>query len=211
MIMPDPRVEEIWAITEFLLIKHLPDDTKSRGNYLPLLKMAVKEDPYSARDRYYLARELWFHNKYQDSIREWEHYLGMPNATWYHERCYAQRILSQCYQALGKSKESLEAARNAVKEAELIREPWVNLAEICQKQAKWGESFYAATQALSITHRDYAYTSDESVWGSKPYDLAAIAAYYLGYKDIAKELGMEAYTREMDNPRLRENLSWYSK
>jgi tetratricopeptide (TPR) repeat protein len=135
----------------------------------------------------------------------------MPTATWYHERCYAQRILSQCYQALNKSKESLDSARNAVKEAENLRESWVNLAEICQKQSKWRESFYAATQALSITYRDYAYTSDESVWGAKPYDLAAIAAHYLGYKEQARELGMEAWTRDMANPRLKTNLEWYSK
>ena len=211
MIEPDPRTGDVWATTEFLLIKHLPDDAKSRGNYLPLLDMAVREDPYSARDRYYYARELWFHNQYEDSIREWTHYLSMPGATWYHERCYAQRILSQCYQAVGKHSESIKAARMAVNEAELIREPWVNLAEICQKQSKWHESFYAATQALSITHRDYAYTSEESVWSAKPYDLAALAAHYLGYKEQAREFGMEAWTRDMTDPRLQKNLEWYSK
>lgn len=211
MIYPDPRRDEIWAITEYLLIKHLPDNTKSRSNYLNLLKMAVLEDPYSARDRYYYARELGFNRQYQDSAREWQHYLGMPNATWYHERSYALRALSRAYQELGQYELSLDSARNAVKEGENLRENWVNLAEICQKQAKWRESFYAATQALSINKRDYAYTSEESVWGSQPYDLAAIAAYYLGYKDMAKELGIEAWTRDMANPRLKSNLDWYSK
>jgi hypothetical protein len=57
MIFADPRTPETWATTDFLLIKHLPDDSKSRSSYLPLLEAAVKETPHDHRDSFYLARE----------------------------------------------------------------------------------------------------------------------------------------------------------
>ena len=209
MIYPDPRHTEVWARTEKLLIQHLPDDSKSRSNYLDLLLADNLEKPTDPRAQYYLARELGYTYNWAESAEKWEIYLKNPLATWCHERCYAQIKLSICYQNLGNTTQALEAARNATKEAEFIREPWVNLAEITQKQKKFAESFYAATMALSITERCYVYTSDESVWGSRTYDAAAIAAHYTGLNGLALEYGMMAHTLNPEDPRLKSNLEWY--
>lgn len=211
MIYPDPRVPEIWATTDFLLIKHLPDPTKSRSNYLPLLKTATQENPYCARDAYYYARELFFTRQYQASIDEWTRYIKMPDAVWYHERCFALRTMGKCLDSLGRGTEAMEAFRNATKEAQNIREPWVDLAESCQKNKEWQESFAAATRAINITNRDYAYTSDETVWTARPYDAAALAAYYLGLKDLAKKYGQQALDLNPTDPRLIQNMTWYCK
>jgi glycosyltransferase involved in cell wall biosynthesis len=211
MIFPDPRTPEVWATTDFLLIKHLPDNTKSRSNYLPLLEAGTKEDPHNSRDAYYLARELFFNNQWQASIDEWNRYLKLPTATWYHERCFALRTLAKCYGSLGLVAEELEAAEKASKEGKKLRENWVLLAEIYQKRGEWRESFAAATTALNIKERDYAYTSDETVWGSRTYDAAAIAAYYLGLKTSAIKYGQQALDLDPANPRLIQNMMWYSK
>jgi hypothetical protein len=73
----------------------------------------------------------------------------------------------------------------------------------------WNECFYAANQALIITERIYVYTADPEVWGSKPYDLAAISAWYMGLKEKALEYGQKAVEIEPSNTRLLENLEWY--
>ena len=211
MIEADPRTPEVWATTDFLLIKHLPDDTKSRSDYLPLLKAAVTENPYDSRDAYYYARELFFNGQWQASIDEWQRYLKMPTATWYHERCFAHRTLAKCYGSLGMGAEELESAQMASKEGKNLRENWVLLAEIYQKRKEWRQSFAAATTALNITQREYVYTSDESVWGSRPYDAAAIAAYYLNKPILAKRYGKQALELNPNDPRLAKNLEWYSK
>ncbi len=39
--VPDGRITEVYADTDQLLVSHHPDPTKSRGQYLPLLRMAV--------------------------------------------------------------------------------------------------------------------------------------------------------------------------
>jgi glycosyltransferase involved in cell wall biosynthesis len=211
MIFPDPRTPEVWATTEFLLIRHLPDETKSRANYLPLLEAGAKEDPYNARDAYYLARELFFNCRYEESVKEWQRYLKLPGATWYHERCFALRTMAKCYGSLGMGTEELDSAINSTKEGQNLRENWVLLAEIYQKRKEWRQSFAAATTALNIQVRDYAYTSDESVWGSRAYDAAAIAAHYLALKKSAIKYGQQALDLDPANPRLVQNMAWYSK
>lgn len=211
MIFPDPRTPETWATTDFLLIKHLPDDAKSRSNYLPLLAADVQHDPNNSRNAYYYARELFFTGQYQKSIEEFNRYLKLPTATWYHERSFAYRTIAKCYDSLGRVAEAILAAEIAVKEAKKLREPLVLLSELHQKQRNWRESYAAALEALNIHERDYAYTSDETVWGSRTYDAAAIAAYYLGMKDSAKSYGQQALDLDPQNPRLRQNMEWYSK
>jgi tetratricopeptide (TPR) repeat protein len=211
MIFPDPRTPEVWATTDYLLIKHLPDDTKSRSNYLPLLKAATEENTYNSRDAYYYARELFFVRDYEASIKEWQRYLKMPEAVWYHERCFAYRTLAKCYSSLGRGAEELEAAKNATKEGKNLRENWVLLAEIYQKRQEWRDSFAAATTAVNIKERDFAYTSEETVWGSRTYDAAAIAAHYLGLKDSARKYGQQALDLNPTDPRLIQNMEWYSK
>ena len=94
-------------------------------------------------------------------------------------------------------------------EAPHSREPWVYLANSCYNKQLWNECFYAATQALAITERRWVYTADPSVWGSKPWDLAALSAYYLGFKDRALEYGLKAVELEPTNERLVNNLKYY--
>jgi len=211
MIYPDPRSPEVWATTDFLLITHLPDDSKSRGNYLSLLEADVKQNPHSSRNTFYLGREYFFAGQYQKSIDTFIYYLDMPESTWYHERSFALRTMAKCHQSLARLHEAKVVAEIATKEAKNLRENWCLLAEIAQKQEDWRLSFASATRALNIHQRDYAYTSDESVWGSRPYDAAAIAAHYLGLKDSAKKYGQQALDLDPENPRLQSNMSWYSK
>jgi len=62
---------------------------------------------------------------------------------------------------------------------------------------------------LSISYRPEFYTNDNTVWGEKPYDLAALAAWNLGLKDKAVEYGEQAVALSPDDARLKDNLEWY--
>ena len=46
---------------------------------------------------------------------------------------------------------------------------------------------------------------------AKPYDLAAIAAYYLGLKQEAIKYGEKAVELESSNERLIKNLEYYKE
>jgi hypothetical protein len=135
----DKRIEEVWAHTHKLLVRHLPDPTKSRGQYLDLLALSVKEDPVCPRNAFYYARELSFARKWEESIKECERYLALPGATWQNERCYAYRVMGQCYEGLGNPLAAEGAFQKAAAEAPNTREPWCQMAMLYYRQGRWAE------------------------------------------------------------------------
>ena len=205
----DKRITEDFAYTDKLLVSHYPDDTKSRGQYLDLLKLSVEEDPYCPRNAWYYARELYYYREWDKAIERIEKYLDMPNSLWKAERSYAMRVMSECYNAKGDKQAAEEWLHKAAVEDPTARESWIALADLTGNQHRWAESFAYAMKALSITHRVYVYTSDPNAWGYRPHDLAAIAAYRLGLTDIAIEQGKLALSFAPDDERLKANMDWY--
>lgn len=205
--VPDLRTNEVYAQTDMLLVIHKPDPTKSRGQYMDLLKVAVTEDPRCPRNAFYYARELTFYSRWQEAVDALNKYLAMPEATWQNERCYAMRLMGKCYEELGW--DGLAWLRKACAEAPNTREPWVELAIVCYRRGMWEECFAAASTALKIKDKELVYTMDPSVWGAKPHDFLAIAAYHLGFKELAIEHGEKAVALEPHDERLVKNLAFY--
>jgi tetratricopeptide (TPR) repeat protein len=204
--IPDPRTTEVWADTDMLLVSHHPDPTKSRGQYLDLLAMSVKEDPRCPRNAFYYARELSFYGRWQDAIDALNKYLGMPEATWANERCYAMRVMGKCYSELGNMWEAEKWYRMASGEAPNTREPWCELAMLMYRQGRWPDCYAAAMRALEIKDKALVYTADPEVWGHMPHDLASIAAWHMGLKDVSVEQAKLAVQCSPDDLRLRSNL-----
>jgi tetratricopeptide (TPR) repeat protein len=207
---PDARVKEVYAHTDMLLVTHHPDPTKSRGQYMDLLELSVKEDPSCPRNAFYYARELTFHRRWVDAIVALHKYLENPNANWANERCYAMRVMAQSYEALGDRAQAQVWLEKATKEAPNTREPWVELADLARRTEQWKVSYDCAKQALTIKDKALVYTMDPSVWGAKPHDLLALAAYHLGNYNEAVEHGTLAVELEPSDERLKRNLEFYS-
>lgn len=209
VLRADGRITERFAYTSKLLVSHHPDATKSRGQYLDLLRLSVEEDPNCPRSAWYYARELYYHFRWDEAAQAILRYLDMPGANWVSERCYALRTLSECL----VKKDDITGAEvillQAVSEGPLIRENWVALAELMYSQNRWEECFAYANRALRITIRLNDYTVDPNSWKDKPYDLAAISAYRLGLKDVAIKHGRDACILSPEDKRLSENLQWY--
>lgn len=205
----DSRIQEIYAHTDMLLVSHHPDPTKSRGQYLDLLKLAVTEDPRCPRNAFYYARELTFYGKWEEAVEALNKYLAMPEATWENERCYAMRLLGRTSEELGRWDEAMKWFRRAIAEASGTREPWVDLAMHCYRRQMWDDCYSAATSALRIKDKQLVYTCDPEVWGWKPHDLAAISAWHLGLVDEATKHGEEACKLGPEDARLAANLCFY--
>jgi len=207
--VPDVRTDEVWAHTDMLLAVHKPDPTKSRGQYMDLLHVAVTEDPRCPRNAFYYARELTFYSRWQEAVDALNKYLAMPEATWQNERSYAMRLLGKSYDELGW--DGIGWYRKACAEAPNTREAWCDLAMACYRKSMWQECFAAASNALAIKDKELVYTMDPSVWGSKPHDLLAISAHHIGLKDLALEHGQIAVDLEPNNERLIKNLEFYKE
>lgn len=198
-----PTIDEVqeWCALE---IHHFPDHTKSRGQYFPLLELAVAEDPEDDRNSHYLAREYYFHNQYDKSEAEFKRHLTLPKATWPAERAQSCRYLY-------KITNDPAWLQQAVKEDPVRREPRVDLAMHYYQNFDWENCFEAAREALKIEERPLDYISEAFAWGSTAHDLAAISAYNLGYYQEARYHGMEALKISPYDDRLVDNLKLYEE
>lgn len=207
----DKRITEVYANTEMLLVSHHPDPTKSRGQYLDLLELSVKEDPACPRNAFYYARELSFRCDWQKAIDECNRYLNLPGADWQNERCYAYRVMGRCYDALGDWTKAEASFQKSAAEAPNTREPWCELAMLYYRQQRWAESYAASMRALSIKDRALVYTCDPAVWGHFAHDLASISAWHMGMMDQALEQAQMACIASPNDDRLRANLDMIKK
>lgn len=203
---PDGRITEIWADTDMLLAVHKPDPTKSRGQYLDLLKLSVEEDPRCPRNAFYYARELTFYKRWEEAIVALKRYLAMPEAIWGNERCYAYRLIGHGHLAAGRWYDAEVAYKNACNEAPYTREPWCDLAKFYYFQKRWPDCYAASMRALEITEDPKVYTCDPAVWGHWAHDLAANAAWQMGMREVALAQARLALEKTPDDPRLQNNV-----
>ena len=202
VLVPD-GIEEVQAWTQ-LEIHHHPDSTKSRGQYFPLLELAVAEDPEDDRNAHYLAREYFFHGRYDEAEAEFRRHLMLPRAKWPPER-------AQSYRYLYKITRNPQLLKVAVMEDPERREAYVDLAYHYYAREEWEECLSWAKKALAITEKPLAYLIESAAWGDLPHDLAAVAAYNLGFYQEAKHHGMEAVKLSPYDARLNRNLKLYEE
>lgn len=185
-----------------LEIHHHPDAGKSRGQYLPLLELAVREDPDDDRNAHYLAREYFFAGRMEEAQAEFQRHLDLPTAVWGPERAQSCRYL---YKITG----DVAWLRAAIREAPDRREPWVEMAQAAYDSSDWADCLQSAVAALRIKERPLEYLTEDFAWGALPHDLAAIAAYRLGYVHEARFHGLEAIRLAPYDDRLVANYRWY--
>jgi tetratricopeptide (TPR) repeat protein len=208
-VTSDNRIAEVWAYTDMILVTHHPDNNKSRGQYLPLLEMSVKEDPNSTRNMLYYGRELTYYNKWDEAIDTLKKCLVMTDALCLADCAYVMRLLGKSYSSLERSDESIYWYRRSIAEYPDTRESWIELAWECYNHSQWEECFAYAGRALSIKESVFMYSMDASAWGARPHDIYALAAHTLGLKDIAIKHGTIAIELSPDDERLKSNLVYY--
>jgi glycosyltransferase involved in cell wall biosynthesis len=205
----DSRITEQYANSDMVIMAHQPDKGKSRGLYMDMLEMAIKENPDCTRSIFYYARELFYYGRWADAIVQFEKYLKQPNATWNAERCYSLRIIGECYENSGDSRNAESFFLKACAEYPEVRDPWLSLARYYYKKKEWSECYGAIMRLLKITNRNYEYVALPDCWGHEPYDLAALACWNLHMRDDAVAYGQSALDRNPDDARLKDNLAWY--
>ena len=199
------RIEEVqgWCNLE---IHHYPDSSKSRGQYLPLLELSVKEDPTDDRNAYYYARELFFNARYQEAQEEFKRHLSLPKAVWPPERAASMRYIAKC-----GTEDAEKWFRLAIKESPGRREPIVELAGYFYEKSDWENCKQQCLEALDIKEKPLDYLCEDFAWGCLPYDYLAISCYYLGDKENALTYGKKAVDLNKTDQRLLENLKFYSQ
>lgn len=203
----DPRKTEVKACTDMLVVTHHPDPTKSRGQYLDILKLGALEDPHCHRNLFYYGRELYFYRHWAECIPVMLKFLANPKATWNSERSYAMRIIGKCFSGLNKPNDALTWYKKAANEEPTARESWYELAGAYYLRKDWEACLNACKSGIAITAPLLTHTANPIVWKEPLYDLASIAAWNLGRKDEALDYCKTAAKIAPADARIAANLA----
>ena len=200
-----------WPVAEApeIVLEHHPDHGKSRGGYLRLLELSVRERPNDDRNAHYLGREYMFHRRWDEAIAQLQRHLTLPTATWAAERSASMRFISRCYLAKGDQPEAMRWALRAVAEAPELRESWVQAEEAAYAGEDWPAAAFFGGKAVAVTKKSGCYINEERAWGAYPWDAMAYALYRLGDLEGAAAATERALELEPGNERLRDNMKFY--
>lgn len=197
--------EEKWCKAEGLTFKHYPDSKKSRSFNLPLLELAVKENPHSVRNIHYLGREYYFAGEWDKGIETLKKYLSLKDATWKEERSFAMRYIACCYKGKGDFDKAKLWLLKAISESPKMREPYVEMARIAYLEEDWNMILVMTNLALGIKENSTNHHNEEFAWNETPYDLASLAYYHIGDYEKSLEYVLEALRLSPNDKRLKEN------
>ena len=168
---------EVKKFTDEITVNHYPDNTKSRGSYLPLLELSVEENPDDDRNMHYLGREYMYYGKWNESIDTLIKHLNLPSATWKDERCASMRFIARCYQHLNRFDEARMWLDKAIKEAPYLRDPYLEMALLEYKQNNFSEVKKHCLEALKIKTHQKTYINEVFSWDHTVYDLLSLCYY----------------------------------
>jgi tetratricopeptide (TPR) repeat protein len=176
-LTPDDPAREVFGHCS-LRIDHWPDASKSRGNYLPLLKLAADEKPDDARARFYYGRELMYHGRWDEAIGELGRYIARDpqNTT---EMITAMRFLARCHVRLNERTLAEGWLLDALC-VEENREARVDMAVLLHDNGEWLRALYHAKEALAIKDRPKHYCTEAYAWSDLPEKIAKACAHNLG-------------------------------
>ena len=182
-------------------IHHRADKSKSRGQYLPMLQMAAKENPDS-RNLYYLGREYFYRQEYEECAKVLKEYL--EKSIFPAEKSYAMRMLAKC-----EPEQAEEWLMRAI-EAHASRESLMALANHYYMSRQWKECILLCNEALLLKEKSAHFLSEGWAWGHMAYDLIAVCSWQLEDFKTAYKYGKIAAEMSPKEERLQKNLEFYS-
>ena len=199
-------------------LHHYPDQTKSRGSYLPLLELRAKENPEDHYGLIYLAHEYYYRGKYNQSIdllnkiltEHKEHYNSLEQAS-----CYL--FMGDSYKEIAESTEydnmkkeaynnAIDSYLNAIKIENTYIEPYLNLAKVYISIKDYELAEFYIKRGLKVSYRHFTWLERDTSWSYEPYDLLCLATFYGGKKRDSIAYAAKALSFEPENERLISNL-----
>ena len=190
---------------DVITVNHFPDKNKSRGQYLELLELSIKEEPEDDRNMHYLGREYMYYGKWNECIDTLIKHLSLKTATWKDERCASMRFISRAYINLNRYEEAKMWLNQAIEEAPYLREAYVEKAYIEYKFENWNNMYNLLNKALEIKQRSKSYINENFCWDSTIDDLLSICCFNLGKYSESLEHINKAIKLNPDDERLKEN------
>ena len=201
----EKKVNQVY--TDNVIINHFPDHNKSRSNYLPLLELAIKEDPFNDRNMHYLGREYMYYQRWNEAIDTLIAHLNLKTASWKDERCASMRFISRCYKALNRFDEAKMWLEKACKEAPYLKDPWAESAIFYYQLKDYDKTIKNIKKALDIGENPKTYINEIFSSNECLYDLLSLTYFHKGDLENAIISAQKGLNINPKNERLRHNLN----
>lgn len=191
-----------------LQLNHYADNAKSRGQYLQLLELSVKECPTDDRNVHYLGREYFFYGQYEKAIETLKKHLLLPTSTWKDERSASMRYIAKSYQYLNDYENAKKFFNLSIIETPDNREPYYELGYFYYTLKDYINACSILESMFNIKERKLNYISDPKCWSALPYEILCLCYYNLGYKVKALTSCVEGLKIEPENKNLIYNFDF---
>lgn len=198
---------EIYTTINTIQLNHYPDKTKSRGQYLELLELSVKECPNNDRNMHYLGREYMFNKMWDKCIDALTRHLDLPTATWKDERSASMRYIARAYCGKNDFYNAEIWLYRAIAQAPYLREGYVESAQLAYYTENWEKVYFMVNEALKIKTRPETYINEAFCWNEYIYDIGSIASFKLGLYKKSLEFAQTAHKINPNDKRIQENIA----
>lgn len=189
------------------VIEHLPDNSKSRGQYMELLELAVKEFPTDPRMWTYWCRENFFYANWQKVIDAATKKIECGG--WDVESAAVCRWAGEAAHQLGNEEDARVWYDKGRDILPMQGEPQFGVAMDAYRKQEWQRCLDASLNSMECSRSNH-YCYESAVWDWKAYDLAGIAAYNLKHIDEAILFTEEATKANgPEQERIERNLKFF--
>ena len=188
-----------------LHLHHYPDLSKSRGQYIDLMKMAVDEDPNNYMQNYYYGRELTYKGRWEEAAIQLEKVINIPTDLMPNQAA-AYGFLAKSYERTNRDNDAELAFIKATQYVVGVREPFINLMAFYYRKERWYSLIDIGLRTLQIKNNKTEWYENSENYRHIPHDYLSIAFYNTGDFKKAYEQIKIAVTFKPEDERLQNNL-----
>lgn len=213
ILVSERKPSEInWLILseQQVMLHHYPDPTKSRGQYIDLMKIGIEEEPNNMLQNYYYGRELFYHRRLEESIKQLKKTVKLS------EIQKSKAYIASSYGFIGKAFEILgrlhEAEAYLIRGTEYVknvREPYIRLMQFYYNNKRWYSLIQTGLRTLQITYNPLEWYEDDKNYKEVPHDFLSIAFYQIGDYENGLYHLEKAIEYFPENKRFLENRKFF--
>lgn len=154
LVYKGSREEQEERVPETVFLHHYPDLSKSRSNYLDLLKLRAKENPNEFYGLFYLGNEYTYANDYENAIKVYLKILENPEVI--NDELSMSAIngmLATSYKMLKDYDLAIKYAKDAIISNPELRDPYGILGGIYLELKQYENAIYWINAGLTSSKR----------------------------------------------------------
>lgn len=187
-------------------LEHFPIEKISRSDYMPLLKLRLKEYPDDYNGALYLTHEYLWHQQYKDSINLCDyiliHFEGkLPSQ--YLVDLYNTKGL--CWRLLKDSEEALKNFSMAIRIDDSYREAYLHVVDTLIDQKLYQLGIDTLNLMEKKTFRHYSWLELDDSFTTKSDLQYSLCYYYLGNKILSLGYASLCLHKDSNNQLFKDN------